>query len=187
MNPHTPNVVHQVATSTSGNRGISKWWPISFLISAVIFLIIGGGLWGGSNSSRHNCRTSGPYCSIASHGEFYGAIGCFALGVVLKIAGWILLIVYLVKRRRLRATTITHINAPTTDKGYHSQHLPTYSGGPQCTHMSPASTPMPIYNNAPLQFHDEIYEAPSHNLQSPIELPDFEQPHALPGPLKRTK
>jgi hypothetical protein len=102
---------------------------------------------------------------------------------VLKIAGWILLIVYLVKRRRLRATTITHINAPTTDKGYHSQHLPTYSGGPQCTHMSPASTPMPIYNNAPLQFHDEIYEAPSHNLQSPIELPDFEQPHALPGPL----
>ncbi|KAF7184344.1 hypothetical protein CNMCM7691_005096 [Aspergillus felis] len=141
MNHHTPAMVQQV-TTPSRSRGISKWWPISLFIFAVVFFIIGGGLAGAWNSRGYSCDFYS--CLDDYDGEFYGAIACFAIGGILKITGWILLIIYLVKRRRLPASAVTYVNPP-----YAAQRQATFFGGPQLSPMTPASPPAPVYTSAP--------------------------------------
>jgi hypothetical protein len=81
----------------------SKWWPISFFISAVVFFIIGGGLLGAwAASSYDDCLDYDYYYScttLSNKGEFYGGIACVVIGAICKLVAWILLIVYCVKRR----------------------------------------------------------------------------------------
>ncbi|KAL2835473.1 hypothetical protein BJY01DRAFT_252653 [Aspergillus pseudoustus] len=105
---------------------LSKWWPISFFIAAVVFFIIGGGLVGAWNSN---------YYYDDSMGTFQGAIACFAIGGLCKLVGWILVIIYCTQRRPSRQTTVTYVSHPLT----------TYPGGP-----SPASvSPVPVHSPAP--------------------------------------
>ncbi len=96
------------APYSAPRKGISKWWPIGFFITAVIFFIIGGALVGAFVSAGYKtCSTSyyGDYtydysCLAGNIGEYNGGIAMLALGGVSKFIGWVLLIVYCVQRRR---------------------------------------------------------------------------------------
>lgn len=98
----------------------SKWWPISFFITAIIFFIIGGGLAGAWSASSYSDCLDSDYsyyssyssCSTLSNkGEFYGAIACFVIGGICKLTAWILLIVWCVKRSR-QPTSISYTYQP---------------------------------------------------------------------------
>jgi hypothetical protein len=104
------------AVAPPQRRQFSKWWPISFFIAAVIFIIIGGGLvgsWSASAScvsSSYSSYRSSYSCS--NSGMFYGGIACVAIGGICKLVAWILLIVYCVKRSRHQPTSIAYTYQP---------------------------------------------------------------------------
>jgi hypothetical protein len=85
----------QILTGTqpvTGKAPISKWWPIGVFCFFVFFFVLGGGLLGA--------------------GVLDGGIACIAIGAILKFVFWVLLIIWLVQRRRARApSTIVYINA----------------------------------------------------------------------------
>lgn len=126
---------------TTPRPGISKWWCISFFIAAIVFFIIGGALLGVfASNSYSNCSYSSGYsyyssysydCVTSNMGEWYGGIAMLALGGVCKFIGWVLLIVFCVKRRRFIQNNVTYVTAPA-----HMQPVPQPSGyvAPQPTY-----------------------------------------------------
>lgn len=130
----------------------SKWWPISFLIAAILFFIAGGGLMGGWTASAVDC-VDDYYSSYSSYSScyktgnnalFYGAIACLALGGICKLVFWILLIVWCVKRSS---------RAPIVSASYTYQPInnhTAYAGAAAVPQPHPAA-PAPMYNAPPYQ------------------------------------
>jgi hypothetical protein len=87
-------------------RQFSKWWPISFFIATIVLYITAGALIGVWSTSTHNCAASAKsYSSYkascgndTADGRFYAAIACFVLGVLCKLTGAVLLLVWCAKR-----------------------------------------------------------------------------------------
>jgi hypothetical protein len=113
--------------------GVSKWWPISVFIAAAIFFIVGGGLAGAWTSSSYY------YDDPAL---FQGAIACLAIGGLCKIAGWILLIIYCVQRRRPQLATVAYVNYPLAGYQTAPPQQPGFAPAP------PVQSPTPVYPNA---------------------------------------
>lgn len=90
------------------NRPISRWLPIGFLITAIVFFAVGGGLLGAYTSSiSTNCGFGysgyGYYnatCGLGNIGLWDGGIACIAIAAFFKLLFWISLIMYCVRRRR---------------------------------------------------------------------------------------
>ncbi|GAO19352.1 uncharacterized protein UV8b_03296 [Ustilaginoidea virens] len=121
--PHAP-VVHE-----SVKKSMSRWWPVSFFLLALVFFIAGGGLCGGWAASYDSY-----YDSYGNGGLLLGAVVCFAIGGVCKFVAWILLIVWCVRGRS--RTTITYVNAGPPQQppsgGYYPASQPqAYNGGVQ--------------------------------------------------------
>ncbi|KAL3959378.1 hypothetical protein ACCO45_007540 [Purpureocillium lilacinum] len=66
---------------------MSRWWPVSFLILALVLLIIGGALIG---ASAYNAEYFDD-----NYGEFYGGVVLLVLGGICKLIGWVLLVICL--------------------------------------------------------------------------------------------
>ncbi|KXX74584.1 hypothetical protein MMYC01_209461 [Madurella mycetomatis] len=132
----------------------SKWWPISFFITAILFFIVGGGLVGGWTATAYDCVDSyysSSCSSVGNMGMWYGALACFALGGICKLIAWILLIVWCVKRstRQLASTAYTY------------QPL-TYASAPIAPTNVPAYQNVPSYQNAP-PYQNTQAPAPAHS------------------------
>lgn len=96
----------------SSTAGLSKWWPVSFFISSVIFLIIAIALstkWG--NVSYDKCRTAYEHhredydnnrCVNGDRGLLYGAVVCFIIALASFATSCVFLIVWCVRRNRSR-------------------------------------------------------------------------------------
>ena len=118
-----PPPVPAPVVSTPPRKQFSKWWPISFFIAAVLFIIIGGGLmgaWAASGTCSYSSYSS--YSSYRTYrcsntGLFYGGVACVAIGGVCKLVAWILLIVFCVKRNR-SAVGVTYTYQPIDN--YHA-------------------------------------------------------------------
>lgn len=104
--PEVSTILHHPVPATAPTGRLSKWWPVSLFIAAVIFLIIGGGILGAS--------TSGPRYYYDSS-MFYGGIACLVLGGLLKLIAWILLIIWCVQGRRVQYPAVAYVNAPLQD------------------------------------------------------------------------
>ncbi|KAL2128569.1 hypothetical protein VTI74DRAFT_9010 [Chaetomium olivicolor] len=122
------------AVASPQRRQFSKWWPISFFIAAVIFIITGGGLIGGWSASASCVRSSyssyRSYYSCSNSGMFYGGIACVAIGGICKLVAWILLVVYCVKRSRHQPTSIAYTYQPLD---YYHAAAPPYQNAPTPT------------------------------------------------------
>lgn len=131
---------------------MSKWWPISFFIAAVIFFIIGGGLIGAWASSATAYDSYDSYDSYdytyyySNSGEYYGALACFALGGICKFVAWVLLIVWCVKRSRSRTVVVTQAYEPYQSYGNNYAAPAAPQGYAPVPVPSPA--PVPPYGNA---------------------------------------
>lgn len=111
---------------------LTKWWPIGFFIAAIVFFIIGGGLAGSAASSDSNCYANysaynssySDYisCLEDSANEARAGIAFFVLGALLKLAAWVLLLLYCVQRRRTRAqaqsAAMYDISPPTVETAH---------------------------------------------------------------------
>jgi len=111
-NPQINTGSPAVATS-DGGAPISQWWPIGLLISSVLFFILGGGLLGAWSSSTVCDYGYFDDICYGNASEYDGGIACIVIAVVLKVAFWIVLIVFCVQRRRSRASpsTVVYVNA----------------------------------------------------------------------------
>jgi hypothetical protein len=108
-----------------------KRWPILCFCLAVIFFVIGGGLLGAwaSKDAQNQCETtSGPnldnfndnvtYSNCYPKGALWDAgLACIALGVIFKLAFWITLIIWCIKRRNNRQTVV-YVNGPQQYEPY---------------------------------------------------------------------
>ncbi|OAQ66340.1 double zinc ribbon domain-containing protein [Pochonia chlamydosporia 170] len=152
MTPQGQTVVQQ--QYATARRGMSRWWPVSFFIAAVIFFIIGGGLMGAWAASYDSW--DGYY----NNGNWYGAIACFVIASLLKLTAWILLIIWCVKGRRTQSsTTVTYVNVPPVNNTYTNVPLqaPQQQYAPQPYGAEPikSATPAPVYQNVetvPMQY-----------------------------------
>ncbi|KAK4148884.1 hypothetical protein C8A00DRAFT_19363 [Chaetomidium leptoderma] len=135
----------------------SKWWPISFFISAVLFFIIGGGLIGGYSATAYDCLDSYYSCSgVGNNGMWYGAVACFALGAICKLVAWILFIVWCVKRDSRQPASIAYTYqplsyanapvAPTAAVPAYQQNATAYQNAPPYQH---AQAPAPAHSKEP--------------------------------------
>ncbi|KAJ6015381.1 hypothetical protein N7540_009972 [Penicillium herquei] len=143
---------------------LSKWYPISFAIAAVVFFIIGGALVGTYyNSTWSSCDSSyyyyDSYYSDSScfddgnSGEFYGGIACIVIGGILKLTAWILFIIWCVKRQRGNSTTITYVNnapmEPIKQQQPYAAPQPMYPAQHGAPYVPPSpASPGPIYAEA---------------------------------------
>lgn len=114
---------------------MSKWWPLSFFIVAIVLAIVGGGLLGAWASSYSTYTTTTGryryYYSTGNDGLFYGGVACFVIAGLAKIVAWILLIVWLVKRSRARRNNVvTYVQQPANYYAPPTQPQPAYSGAP---------------------------------------------------------
>jgi len=144
----------------------SKWWPISFFLVAVLFFIIGGGLVGGwtatcsrsSSYSSYSSYYSSSYSGCGANGMWFGAVACFALGGICKFVGWILFIVWCVKRSSRQSTSVSYTYQPLT-----------YAGAP----VAPTAAPAPAayqnqgFQNAP-PYQPARSPAPTHAKEQPM-------------------
>lgn len=109
---------------------MSRWWPVSFLILALVLLIIGGALIG---ASAYNAEYFDD-----NYGEFYGGVVLLVLGGICKLIGWVLLAIWCVQGRRLQQPPPTYVSQPweyaAPQPGY--ANVPMYS-----------SAPLPPYQN----------------------------------------
>jgi hypothetical protein len=107
---HQPQVV--VAPT---RRPMSKWWWIGLLIAWIIFVLIGGaliGVW----ASKTGVHCGYYTCSVDDlTGEYYGGLACFAIGGILHLAYWIVLIVWCTKRHRYQTVPVTYISGPSVE------------------------------------------------------------------------
>lgn len=120
----------------SNRKPMSKWWWIGLLIAWLIFVLVGAaliGIWA-SNSGLHcdyyTC-TSDDFTA-----EYYGGLACFAIGGILHLAYWIVLIVWCTKRNRYQTVPVTYISGPIVESASEkpfNQPTPTYYPGQDYT------------------------------------------------------
>ena len=143
----------QIAVSAvpTPTKPMSKWWWIGLLISCIILIGIGGGLIAAGENS---CLDYDDAC-LGSDSLYYGAYACFAIGGILHLAYWILLIIWLTKRRRARAA-VMYVDSSAVQEGkpfLPQQPAPTYTTLP--TYLTqqhqfipqPSPTPTSIYHS----------------------------------------
>ncbi|KAJ5404358.1 hypothetical protein N7509_004229 [Penicillium cosmopolitanum] len=138
---------------------VTKWWPISFFIAAIVCFIIGGALIGVWTSNSINDCSYSSYssyyysdysCVQTDMGEFWGGVAMFVIGGVCKLIAWVLLIIFCVKRSRNNHTTVTYVNHPPAQQQQFQQPYaapqPVYAPSQQSAQFphSPAS-PGPMY------------------------------------------
>ena len=100
-----------------------------YVCLSVMFFIIGGGLLGAwvnsaandqctvSNNDFNSFNDTVTYSNCRPKGALWDAgVACLALGVIFKIAVWITLIIWCVKRRSSR--TVVYVNAPAGPQQY---------------------------------------------------------------------
>jgi len=128
---------------------MSRWWPSSFFLGAVVMFIVGGALVG-SYLSNANCFSSSYFhyndddwdCTPKRNGKFYAAVACFIVGGVFKLIAWILLILYCIKRRRSReqGAASQYYTVPI------DPHQPYNVPGPyESQPQYPSQSPQPMY------------------------------------------
>jgi hypothetical protein len=141
-----------VTATPPPTKPISKWWWIGLLISWIIFLVIGGGLIG-AGSGDNSC-VGDIYCS-GSDSLYYGAYACFAIGGILHLAYWAVLIVWLTQRRRSRLAVV-YVDSFTAQAGTAGKTFPqqpptatympqTYLSPQEQFNPQPSPTPTPTY------------------------------------------
>jgi hypothetical protein len=107
--------------------GMRKRWPIGCFCIAVLFFIIGGvllGVWASKEANDQCIATTDPnnfdnvtYSNCSPSGALWDAgLACIALGVIFKIAFWITLIVWCMKRRQRQ--TVVYVNGPQQYEPY---------------------------------------------------------------------
>ncbi|KHN97234.1 uncharacterized protein MAM_04831 [Metarhizium album ARSEF 1941] len=142
--PQDQTIVQQQCVPA--RQGMSRWWPISFFIAAIIFFIIGGGLMGAWVSSYDGL---GYY----TDGNWYGAIACFVIASLLKLTAWVLLIIWCVKgrNRAQSSTTVTYVNPPPVNNVYAAVPTQTaaqnYFQQPHNADPMKSQTAAPVYQN----------------------------------------
>jgi hypothetical protein len=118
-------MAYQVGPDGTTRKGpISRWWWLSLLIGWIVFFIIGAALLGTWSSGSGNvvCGYDSydgydDNCSATgANGLFYGGVACFAIGGVLKLAYWIMLIIWCTQRRRYLAPVV-YVNGPAAEAG----------------------------------------------------------------------
>ncbi|KAJ5692459.1 hypothetical protein N7462_001882 [Penicillium macrosclerotiorum] len=163
----------------------TRWWPLSFMIAAIILFITGGVLIGTWLSHTSNCaddfvtdynETWDEYtqCYSRKNGQFYGGVICVIIGAVFKLIAWVLLIVHCMQRRRYRQDQMNaqyYHAVPLTDtmqQPYNSSapydHQPYYP--PPATQYA-AQLPSGYYRStdasaAPM-YPNTTYQTPSTN------------------------
>ncbi|EFY99780.1 hypothetical protein X797_001188 [Metarhizium robertsii] len=145
--PQGQTIVHQ--QHVPARRGMSRWWPVSFFIAAIIFFIIGGGLMGAWAASFDGY-------AYYTDGNWYGAIACFVIASLLKLTAWILLIVWCVKGRNRAqpSTTVTYVNPPPVNGAY-AVPPQNYFQQPYSADPTKSQAPAPVYQNVepvPMQY-----------------------------------
>ena len=167
----------------AGSR-MSKWWPIGVFIAALIFIVIGAALIGVyegsciSDSFNYNYYDDNYldydnyYIVCDPIGEFYGGIACIVIGALLKIAGWILVLIWCIKRRHARRSYA----APMAQPAHTPQPQPSFVA-PQPTYPpqhppqpSPYASGMPP-GAAASYYNDMPREAPSTTSSPPPKEP----------------
>jgi len=134
------------AVAPPQRRQFSKWWPISFFIAAIIFIIIGGGLvgaWSANATCSRSSYSSSSYrysYSCSDSAMFYGGIACVAIGGICKLVAWILLIVFCVKRSRYQPVSVAYTYQPIDH--YHA-------GAAAAPPYQPAHAPPPAHTPQP--------------------------------------
>lgn len=173
--------------------GLSKWWPISFFIGAVVMFVVGGALIGTYLANASNCWDSYSYssyyyddydysCSSGHDGEFYGGVACFVIGGVCKLIAWILLIIFCVKRRRSINQTVAtqYYTVPPTGQPQQPYNVPQPYGSQQ-PYPPPGAAPYPTHQPAqyPAQYPAHSPAAsPGPNYANPV----FQAPSAPASP-----
>ncbi|KAJ5621001.1 hypothetical protein N7510_004985 [Penicillium lagena] len=122
------------------------------------------------DAKHAHCYSSFDYYSyysdencVGNDAEYYGGIACFAIGAVLKLVAWILLIIFCVRRRRVQRAT-EYASAPTM-QGSNQQYA------------QPFVAPQPTY---PVAEPSAQYAARSLASQSPV-YPDAQQTTPYPN------
>jgi hypothetical protein len=133
----------------SPKKPISKWWWIGLLIAWIIFLIIGGALIGVDSSSCYG------YDCDESDSTLNGAFACFAIGGILHLAFWILLVVWLTQRRRARVPYVDNLLQPQPPTAIYTSQ-PTYASPPQ--QFTPQRIPSPA---SPQPFTPQPFPIPA--------------------------
>ncbi|KAJ5161467.1 hypothetical protein N7492_006859 [Penicillium capsulatum] len=144
---------------SSSTVSLSRWWPASFFISFVIFLIIGIALsakWGSTSYDKckdayqnHREDFDNDKCVNQDTGLLYGAIVCFIICAASFFTSCVFLIVYCVRRNRSRNTEQQQPFLAPQPYGHPEQGIPfsqyppseyppnTYAGPPAPTPMVP--------------------------------------------------
>lgn len=150
--------------------GMSRRWPLGFFLAAIASFIVGGALVGVWVSNADNCLgvayTDDDWnCTSKQNGEFYAAVAFIIIGAACKFIGWVLLILYCVKRRRAQqqAAASTYYTIPMDAQ--HQPYAP-YGGQPpyppaQYPPAYPAQESYPMHPNG-------AYQSPAYNSK---ELP----------------
>lgn len=125
---------------------MSKWWPISFFIAAIILFIVGGGLVGAWSSSVDNFDYE-YYNFDTYNGLYYGGIACFAIAGLCKFVGWILLIVRCTQTQRSRSTAVAYGYQPPNAYAAPATQGPYVAVPLQPTPAPPYGNVQPVQNN----------------------------------------
>jgi hypothetical protein len=148
-----PNTQVQ-ATTTTTDTGMSRWYPLGFLLASIAFFILGGALFGAWSSNNNCYYDTIQYSTICSgnNGLFYGGAACCAIGGILKLLFWITLFLWCVRRRRGSMTTVVHVNSTVAGTGMAENKPSTNASSEQAPYYYPqSSTPAPTYTSAPGQ------------------------------------
>jgi len=139
-----------VTTTSSAPSPMSKWWPIGLFISWVIFVIIGGGLIGAWNSNVQYGSYYGEYGGhVENMSQYYGAIACFAIGGILQLTFWIVLIVWRVQRRRsppVVSTSVIYANTPSAEAARADKISPNWQPPTEIYPAPQPTVPAPTYH-----------------------------------------
>jgi len=107
---------------------MSHWIPIGIFCASVFFFVLGGGLLGAWASST-SCSYDYYYDFCTGNvGEYDAGIAFIVIGALLKLAFWVVLIMWCVQRRRLRSSpsTAVYVNAQASaENGQANKPQPT--------------------------------------------------------------
>ncbi|KAJ5304386.1 uncharacterized protein N7443_004046 [Penicillium atrosanguineum] len=156
------------------STGMSRRWPLGFFLAAIVSFIVGGALVGVWISNASDCFGDSSYydyseddlnCTSKQNGEFYAALAFLIIGAACKFIGWILLIMYCVKRRRSHreAAASMYYTIPMD-----AQYQPHGPHGGQPPYMPTQYPPQyPAQESYPMH-PDSAYQSPAYNSK---ELP----------------
>lgn len=155
----------QINTGTevvAGRAPVSQWWPIGLLISSIVFFVLGGGLlgaWSSSSYCTYDYDYGYDYC-IGNASEWDGGIACIVIGAILKLAFWVVLIVWCVQRRRSRSpSTVVYVNAQAAAE----------SGN------APKAQPQANVYSAPQPDYAGVQPAPQYGVATQVQVPVAEK------------